>query len=192
MYVCKTCVPSAQGVQRCLFDPLELELQAFVNWILYKSCNYWAISVSPVQALFKYGAIAPRLSYRSPGWAILALASLTGALVQLHLFCLLSETIQNMHCPRPKLLTSLSSSQDQTLPLHPEISWTLAARIELVRSCAGFLFELVILKGIGAKIAGIDRISLIIRPNWHLKCMRISVADVWFVYIGPRECLYMF
>lgn len=33
-------MPSAQGSQKCLLDPLELELQAVVSWILYKSFNY--------------------------------------------------------------------------------------------------------------------------------------------------------
>ena len=37
MYVCIAYMPSAQGSQKCLLDPLELELQAVVSWILYKS-----------------------------------------------------------------------------------------------------------------------------------------------------------
>lgn len=40
MYVCIAYMPSAQGSQKCLLDPLELELQAVVSWILYKSFNY--------------------------------------------------------------------------------------------------------------------------------------------------------
>lgn len=138
MYVCIAYMPSAQGSQKCLLDPLELELQAVVSWILYKSFNYWAISVSLSKSFLNLKLPQPWLPLLVPCSSCLGFAS--------------SVTFQNMHCPRPKL-ASLSFSQDQTLPLHPEISQTLSAKIRLVRSCAGFLSELVILKGIDARIA---------------------------------------